>query len=255
MSSGFEPIEAIEVTVFRRSRGVGTWLGDGTASLVPEVLLDSQEKLMPNFLGGGAVKGVETVGFEAGGGPQGIDGRFPDRPCDRIGSFGGEVAMLFSVVAVAVESDRIELVSFVPSSCTLLREEAEIRCAVSKGDLVGVSSLSGIRASCLCTDVSSEDCTLDPRGVEGDEGGRRLVREREDADDRWDWGRSELSCASSKLSPSLSELSALEGMGPLSAIVVTCLGYSQGNAIQGGIDRLCNWASLLGRACTRKGKL
>lgn len=57
------------------------------------------------------------------------------------------------------------------------------------------------------------------------------------------------------LTPSLSELSALEGMGPLSAIVVTCLGYSQGNAIQGGIDRLCNWASLLGRACTRKGKL
>lgn len=135
------------MTVFRRSRGAGIWLGGGIASLVPEVLLDSQEKLMPNFLGGGAVEGVETVGFEAGGGPQGIDGRFPDRPCDRAGSFGGEVAMLFSVDAVVVESDRIELASFVPSSCTLSREEAEIRCAVSIGDFVGVSSLSGSRAS------------------------------------------------------------------------------------------------------------
>ena len=171
MSSGFEPIEAIEVTVFRRSRGVASWLGGGTASLVPEVLLDSQEKLMPNFLGGGAVEGVETVGFEAGGGPQGIDGSFPDRPCDRFGGFGGDVAILFSVDAVAVESDRIELTSSVPSSCTLSREEADIRCIVSNVDFVGVSSLSGFRAS-LCTGVSSEGCMLDPRGVEGDEGGR-----------------------------------------------------------------------------------
>lgn len=71
---------------------------------------------MPNFLGGGAAEWLETVGFEAGGGPQGIDGRFPDRPCDRGGSFGGKVAMGFGVEAVAVESDRIELASFVPSN-------------------------------------------------------------------------------------------------------------------------------------------
>lgn len=107
--------------------------------------------------------------------------------------------MLFSVDAVAVESDRIELTSLVPSSCTLSREEADIRCAVSNVDFVGVSSSSGFRAS-LCTGVSSEGCMLDPRGVEGDEGGRCSVKERVGADDCWDWGRAVLSCASSNVS-------------------------------------------------------
>ena len=129
------------------------------------------------------MEGVETVGFEAGGGPQGIDGRFPDRPCDRIGSFGGDVA------AVAVESDRIELTSFVPSNCTSSRPEADSRCVVSNGGFVGVSSLSGFTAS-LCTSVSSKVCILDPRGVEGDEGGRVSVKERVDTDECCDWGRS-----------------------------------------------------------------
>lgn len=113
--------------MLRRSRGLGSGWDGVTASLVAEVLLDSQEKLIPSFLGGGAVEGVEVVDFEAGGGAQGTDGRFPDRPCDLTGSFGAEVATLFLVDAVVVESDRIELVSFVPSSCTLSREEADIR--------------------------------------------------------------------------------------------------------------------------------
>lgn len=134
------------------------------------MLLDSQEKLIPSFLAGGAVDGVETVGFEAGGGPQGIDGRFPDRPCDRIGSLGGEVALFFSVDIIAVESDRVEIASFAPSSCTLSMEEVDIRCAVSSGAFVGVSPVFGSSSSCLGS--SSEDCTLDTRGVEGDEGGR-----------------------------------------------------------------------------------
>ena len=127
---------------------------------------------MPSFLGGGAVEDVETVGFEAGGGPQGIDGRFPDRPCDRNGSFGGEVAMFLSVDVVAVESDRIEVASFDPSSCTLSREDVDKRCAVSNGDIFGVFPVSGLGASFLGTGVFSEDCISDPRGVDGDEGGR-----------------------------------------------------------------------------------
>ena len=200
MSSGFELTEAIEVTVFRRSRGDGTWLGGGIASLVPDVLLDSHEKLMPNFLGGGAVEGVETVGFEAGGGPHGIEGRFPDKPCDRGGSFGGELAMTFSVEAVGVEPDCIEVASFVPSNCTLSREEVDIRRAVSSGDFLGVLSLSGLVSSCLWTGVSPEDCILEPRGVDGDDGGRCSVKELVDADDCRDVGRSVLSCASSNVS-------------------------------------------------------
>lgn len=212
------------MTVFRRSRGDGTWLGGGIASLVPEVLLDSHEKLMPNFLGGGTAEGVETVGFEAGGGPQGIEGRFPDNPCDRGGSFGGELAMIFSVEAVGVESECIEAASFVPSNCTLSREGFDIRRAVSSGDFLGVSSLSGMVSSCLWTIVSSEDCALEPRGVDGDDGGRCSVKEWIDVDDFRDVGRSVLSCASSNVSPSLSELSSLEDLGPLSAIVTDSLG-------------------------------
>ncbi len=167
--------------------------------MVPEVLLDSQEKLIPNFLGGGTV-GVETVGFEAGGGPQGIDGRLPERPCDRKGTFGGDAAVLFLVDVVVVESDRIELASVTPSSCTLSREEDDIRCAVSNGDFFGVTSFSRFGSSGLCACVTSEDCIVDPRGVEGDEGGRWPVREGVDTDECWDWGRSVLSWASSKVS-------------------------------------------------------
>ena len=200
MSSGFELIEATEVTVFRLSREFGSWAGGATASLVPEALLDSQEKLMPSFLGGGTVEGVETVGFEAGGGPHGIDGRFPDRPCDRGGSFGGDVAILFSADVVTAESDGIEIASFAPSSCTLSREEADIRCAVSDDGFVGVSSLPTSRGSSLCIVVSSEDLVLETRGVEEDEGGRLSVRERVNSDDFCDLGRSVSSCASSNVS-------------------------------------------------------
>ncbi len=92
MSSGLELTEAIEVTVFRRCCEAGTG-GAETASLLADVLLESQEKLMPNFLGGGGGCGGVAVGFAAGGGPQGIDGRLPDRPCDRKGNFGGDAAM------------------------------------------------------------------------------------------------------------------------------------------------------------------
>lgn len=140
---------------------------------------------MPNFLGGAGV-GVETVGFEAGGGPQGIDGRFPDKPCDRTGSFGGEEALVFFVDAVAVESDCAELASLVPSSCTLSRELVDLRSALSNGDLVGVFSVSGLRFSCSCICVISEGCKLDTRGVEGDEGGRLSVIARVEFEDCWD---------------------------------------------------------------------
>lgn len=91
--------------------------------------------------------------------------------------------------------------------------------------------------------------------MEGDEGGRWGVKERVGADECWDWGRSVLSCASSNVSPSLSELSALEDMGRLSAIMVRWLGYSQRCAVQVGFGSLCNWALLLGCACPRKGAI
>lgn len=132
-----ELTDAIDVTVSRRSREAGGGPGAGVASLLADVLLESQEKLMPSFLGGGA---EEFVDFAAGGGPQGILGKLPERPCPRKGNFGGEAAMLLSFEAVVVESDVMELVSFDPSSWTSSIDAVEIRCAVSRGDLVGISS-------------------------------------------------------------------------------------------------------------------
>lgn len=79
---------------------------------------------------------------------------------------------MFFSVDVAVESDRIDAASFVTSSCRLSWEEVDIRFAKSKERFVGVFSLSGWRASFSFTGVSSEDCNVDPRGVEGEEGGR-----------------------------------------------------------------------------------
>jgi len=68
------------VTVLRRSWETGEGPGAITASLLADVLLESHEKLMPSFLGGGAGELAETAAFAAGGGPQGMDGKFPERP-------------------------------------------------------------------------------------------------------------------------------------------------------------------------------
>lgn len=53
------------------------------------------------------------------------------------------------------------------------------------------------------------------------------------------------------LTPSLSELSALDGIGPLSAILEIWSGHSQRNPVLGDLDSVCNWTLLLGRACTK----
>ena len=111
-------MEAMEVTVFRRSWALGGGLGIGAASLLADPLLDSHEKLMPSFLGAGVGEGVGTValGARGGGGPHGMDGRLPDRPCTLEGSFGGDAVAPFSIDVVGVESDLMELLSLLPSS-------------------------------------------------------------------------------------------------------------------------------------------
>ena len=192
-------MEAIEVTVFRLSWALGDGLGAGIVSLFAEPLLESHEKLIPNFLGAGAGDGVGTVdlGARGGGGPQDIEGRFPERPCPLKGSFGGDAAMSFSVGIAGVNPDRTELLSLVPSSCTSSREEAEIRCAVKRGDFVGGAS------GCGSVSCSSGSLVVVPalcaRGVETVEEGRPLVNERTELDS-CDWGLEAVSWASSKVS-------------------------------------------------------
>ena len=58
------------------------------------------------------------------------------------------------------------------------------------------------------------------------------------------------------VTPSLSELSALDDMGPLWAIMMKYLGYSQRSTVRMKFfDSQCNWPLMLGRACTKKGRL
>lgn len=77
------PFEVIEVIVLRRSAwGAGACATDVETSLgvIAEALLESHEKGIVNFLGGGVAVGVlETLGL-GGGGPQGTDGKLPERP-------------------------------------------------------------------------------------------------------------------------------------------------------------------------------
>lgn len=157
---------------------------------------------MPSFLGGGA---GEVPGFADGGGPQGIVGRLPERPWLRKDSFGGETPMFLSFEAVVVDPDVTELVSFDPSSWTLSIEDADIRCAVSKGDFPRTSSLCGSVSSSweLCVELwgsSNVGLSFGARGVETVEEGRSMVIERIDLDDWRDCGRELESWASSKVS-------------------------------------------------------
>lgn len=113
--------------MFRRSRAFGDLGGGGGFSLLAEVPLDNHENPIPSFLNGGAGEGAEAAfGAIGGGGPQGTVGRFPERPCDRKGSLGGEEASLVSGLFV-VAPDSMELASIPFSSCTSAIEEVEIR--------------------------------------------------------------------------------------------------------------------------------
>lgn len=171
--------------------------------------LESHEKLIPSFRGAGA-DADGSFALDAGGGPQGIEGRFAERPWPLKGSFGGVVSIL-SCDVVVVDVDFMELVSVPSPSCTSSSEDADIRCAVSNGDL---DDTCASKSSCFSSDSleldsgtkvsSSVEASVDPRGVEVAEDGPPSVRERgiEDVDlcDCWDCGRDAVSGASSKVS-------------------------------------------------------
>jgi len=113
--------------------------------------------------------------------------------------------MLLSFEATVVDADVMELVSFDPSSCTSSIEDADIRCAVSNGDLAGMSSLCGSVSSSLGTFVglcgsSNVAISLGARGVETVEERRPLVSERAELDECRDCGRDVVSGASSNVS-------------------------------------------------------
>lgn len=215
MSSEFPPADDIDVTVLRRS----TWVLDGFGgwlSVLADVLLESHEKGPASFLGGGAGAGEGDwvgKGFGAGGGPQGTEGRDPDKPCERKGTFEGPGE---AEAVILVEADSSIIVSFaelvtdpgaitllvlvdvIPGlspSCTSSKDEVEMRRAVSNGDFVeGSSSLTAGSMSspgglgvlnCRLAAWPAESCDSDARGVVTDEveGARPPVKDRIDADE------------------------------------------------------------------------
>ena len=154
-----------------------------------EPLLDSHEKLIPSFLGAGVGEGVGTValGARGGGGPHGIDGRFPESPWPLNGSLGGDAAVPFSTDAVGVEFEFNELLSLVPSSWTSSNEVAEIRCAVSSGDFDGISLSYEcvVPSSRPCIELFASVISAPPftvRRVEAVDDGRLSVNERTESE-------------------------------------------------------------------------
>lgn len=199
---------------------------------------------MDNFLSGGA--GLAECGLGGGGGPQGTAGKLPERPWERKGNFGGgpEVFTLASVEVIVVDLDLVEDTSFISSSWTSSNDDDESRRVVSNGEFDGGSleaadmvSISGGFAPATET-VSILSDSVESRGVEVEEEERgRSVRDRVDADDLD--GCEVMSGASSnvswyavfsmaklrrtggrtrRLTPSRSELSALDSLRSLSAI-------------------------------------
>ena len=77
-------MEFIDVIVSRLFLVLGERLevvGAAGVSLFPDLPLESHEKLIPSFFGNGSgTDDVESFAFDVGEGPQGMDGKFPDRP-------------------------------------------------------------------------------------------------------------------------------------------------------------------------------
>lgn len=168
---------------------------------------------------------LAECGRGGGGGPQGTAGKLPERPWDRKGNLGGcpEAFTLASFEVIVVDLDRAEDVSFASSSWTSSNDEVESRRVVSNGEFDGgsldagdmVSISGGFAPATVAVSIVSE--RVEKRGVEVEEEERgRSVRDRVDADDLD--GCEVMSGASSNVSPSRSELSALDSLRSLSAI-------------------------------------
>lgn len=136
------------------------------------------------------------------------------------------------------------LLSLTPSSCTSSMEEADIRCAVNKGDFVGTSSALACRLNASCSGSrigvpSMGDFELIPFGVSGVEAIEDVRRSSwEEFGIKWlecgldveSGASSNVSCSevnpcnvrwltqAQSLTPSRSELSALEALLGSSAI-------------------------------------
>ena len=177
-----------------------------TGSLGTDALLESHENGIASFLGCDAGAGVWTL--VGGGGPQGMPGRFPERPFVRGGSFGSGTGAfrLFSSEVMVVERDRLRLASLGSPSCTSSSDDVERRRAVSSGELVGAFPDISVRTVVLesegdgCVEIAGGCETRGVVAVEEDSG--RSVKERIDVEDfeSRDSGRDILSAASSKFS-------------------------------------------------------
>ena len=142
-------------------------------------------------------------------------------------TIGSGAAMSFDVMVLDRERERDASISIASPSWTSSREEVEIRWAVSNGDFVSDVDTESWGCwqrfvggeSSLVLGLIVEDSALDGLGVVTDS----PVNDRTEAEDT---GREVVSGASSNVSCSLSELSALDILIPLSAIMAIVVDYN-----------------------------
>lgn len=201
----------IEAFVLRRSVVVA-----GVSAFCFEEFRDSHENGLVSFRDGGGGAGFSLAGGGGGGGNFTGD-ILPDRPCiadvesreSRGGSLGS--GLLFFAPSPSNDTSSISDVT-------------DIRCAVRSGDLEGAALLLGSSAVALTffgrlgTSGTGESALLS-WAVEDEEPGL-LMSDRDDRErSECESGRGVTSEASSKLSPSLSELCELVGLSFCSVAV------------------------------------
>lgn len=94
-----------------------------------DVFLESHEKGLESFFGGGGAGGVMEVNLGGGGGPQGTEGRLPESPCERKGSLGSgaELFVPVSFDVIVVDLDLVEDSSIESPSWTSSNEAVDSR--------------------------------------------------------------------------------------------------------------------------------
>lgn len=201
-------------------------------SILLDELLDSQENGPASFLGGGTDAGGSGGGLDFATGDE-VHGRLANR-CVRKGGSGTEAGVgggiidgagsgaAISFEVIVADRDLLPAWLGVSPSCTSSRDDVDIRRAVSRGEFIsdsGPGSVDFASPGSACVFSSTVLSTVDGwifegRGVVTASPVNDLTEAEEET------GRSVVSGASSNESCSRSELSALDHLVSLSAIVV-----------------------------------
>lgn len=247
MSSGLLLSVLIEALVFRLSATGG---GEDSAFLL-ELFRDSHANGLVSFLeGGGAGAAFSCAGGAGGGGGNLTGDILPERPWVAPAEFRDS---LFGSLGSGPEP-------LEPSSSkatSSMSDVTDIRWAVSRGDFADGASSPSFSASCLGNSGTSGvgESVLDSLAVD-EEDSRLLMSERERDCDRseCELGRGVISGASSKLSPSLSELCELVGLSGFWSISAGVKSGGYGRLLNGDLKGSCSQCRKLLRPAGNQNK-